>query len=950
MRQSHFAIKSNMKTFHLIQSAFLSLLAWIGLGLISLAGTMEEDFINPPPTAKPRVWWHWMGSNVSKEGITKDLEAMKAFGVSGATIFHLTSSGHGKRWVKPISNSLNPEIKYRSPAWWAMMKHAADEARRIGLELGMHNCPGWTSTGGPWITPKTSMQKVVSTHTTVNGGAMVEVKLAQPKATLGWYRDIGVVALPDVEEVPVAQAVDLSSSMDAQGNLRWQAPAGKWIVYRFGHTSTAAHCSPVPDDLKPEEKFALECDKLNAEAAAFHFRQVLEPLKQQLGDHVGTTLRHVLIDSYEAGPANWTPGFRDEFRKRRGYDPLLWLPTLSKRVIGDADLTARFAWDMKRTASELFVANTLRQGKTILHSYGLDLHLEPYGGDFDTVDASAVADVSMDEFWLGSGGKLYSGAPNIGAARAAGQRIIAAEAFTGKAADSKWTEVPSTLKADGDGAWANGINQLVLHHWVHQPLPENLKPGIGMGWWGTHFGRHQTWFEPGKAWSAYLSRSQALLQRGEAVVDLLAISTPGKSISGHISDVITDENLIHQASVRDGKIVLSSGRSYTALIIPSPLVLPAVARKIWELVDAGATAIGPRIERSPSLQDFPKADAEVSTIGIALWGNGKEPVRKVGKGSVFLLPEDAMKTLGPDFKVTPTPPSLRWCHRRDGDADLYFLTNTANKPLTFSGSFRVTGKMPEIWDSERGTQQTARSWRITKERTDVDLTLEANTSIFVVFRKLATTTQATSSPPPSVAPLTITGPWSLHFPDGPTLPMSTLASWTTSDQAAVRYFSGTARYTTTFKSPMPGAGRRLELDLGEVKEMARVSVNGIDCGVAWHAPFRVDVTKAVKPSKNSLEIDVTNTWANRLIGDEQEPEDSVHYLVDQKAFKDREGSYFVGRMLTTFPDWILKNKPRPSKRQTFFTWNYFTKDSPLHESGLLGPVSIISTLETRSTP
>ena len=915
-----------------MSSKFLSTLIFTGLSFSTFAGTLEEDFNHPPPKAKPRVWWHWMGSNVSNEGITKDLEAMKAFGISGATIFHLTSTGHGKRWVKPISNALNPKIKYRSPAWWAMMKHAADEARRIGVELGMHNCPGWTSTGGPWITPDKSMQKVVSTHTTVTGGAMVEVKLAQPKPTLGWYRDIGVVAVPAMEVAPIGQVVDLSSSVDADGHLRWQAPAGKWIVYRFGHTSTGAHCSPVPDDLKPEEKYALECDKLSAEFSAFHFQQVLEPLKQQLGVHVGTTLRHVLIDSYEAGPSNWTKDFREEFKKRRGYDPLLWLPTLSKRVIGDADQTSRFAWDMKRTASELFIANTLQQGKVILRSYGLDLHLEPYGGDFDTVDASAVADVSMDEFWLGSSGKLYSGAPNIGAARAAGQRVIAAEAFTGKAADSKWTEVPSTLKADGDGAWANGINQLVLHHWVHQPLPDHLKPGIGMGWWGTHFGRHQTWLEPGKAWMDYLSRSQALLQRGEAVSDTLSVSTVGPTIPGHPSDVITDDNLIRQASVKDGRIVLLSGRSYSALMFHNPVMLPATARKIKELVEAGATVIGPRPERSPSLQDFPKADAEVRSIGAALWG----------KGRVFLRHADAMKALGrgPDFKATPATPSLRWCHRRDGKTEIYFITNNANTPVTFCGSFRVAGKSPELWNSERGTRHPARSWRTTKERTDVDLALAANTSVFVVFHELAATNQSVAPPQSSIAPIAVAGPWSVRFPNGTSILMTALTSWTTSDQVGVQYFSGTARYTTTFESPTQSAGRRFELDLGEVKELARVRVNGIDCGVAWHAPFRVDVTKALKPGTNQLQIDVTNTWANRLIGDEQEPEDCVHYLVEQKAFKDRNGSYFVGRMLTAFPDWVLEKKPRPSKRQTFFTWNYFTKDSPLHESGLLGPVTL----------
>ena len=925
-----------MNTARTIRPILPILMLMAGFPSLAQASPLEQDFLHPPSSARPMVFWPWMGSNVGKEGITKDLEAMKAWGIGGATIFHLTSSGHGRRWVKPISNSLHPEVTYRSPAWWALMKHAADEAGRLGLTLGMHNCPGWTSTGGPWITPENSMQKVVSTSTTVTGGAIIEVKLDQPKATLGWYRDIGVVAMPESGVVSVEQVLDLGGSMDADGHLHWQAPAGKWIVYRFGHTSTGAHCSPVPDDLKPEEKFALESDKLSGEVMAFHFRQVLEPLKHELGAHLGahlgSSLRHLLIDSYEAGPANWTKHFREEFRKRRGYDPLRWLPTLSKRVIGSADQTARFAWDMKRTASELYVGNTLRQGKAILHSYGLDLHIEPYGGDFDTVAASAVVDLSMDEFWLGSGGKLYSGAPNVGAARAAGQRIVASEAFTGKAADSQWTEVPATLKADGDAAWANGINRLVLHHWTHQPMPDNFKPGMGMGWWGTHFGRHQTWFAPGKAWMDYLCRSQALLQRGGAVVDFLSVGSVIPVGAGHVTDVISDENLIREASVKDGKIMLSSGRSYAALMIPSPVALPSTARKISELVEAGAAVIGPRPERSPSLQDFPKADEEVRGISTALWG----------KGRVFPRREDALKSLGlgPDFTATPAPASLRWCHRRDGETDIYFLANLANDSVTFTGSFRVAGRTPELWDSEHGTRRPATSWRIVDERTDVNLTLESNTSVFVIFRERETATHAEPPPSPPLALVAVAGPWSVSFPNGVTLPMAELVSWATSDQPVVKYFSGTARYTTTFEAPKAEGQGRIELDLGTVKELARIRVNGIDCGVTWHTPFRVDVTKALKPGKNELEVDVTNTWANRLIGDEQEPVDCVQDLVEQKVFKNREGGYFVGRMLTEFPDWLLENQPRPTKRQAFFTWNHFTRDSPLHPSGLLGPVTL----------
>lgn len=916
------------------------------------AAALDEAFTNPPDAAKPWVWWHWMGCNISKEGITKDLEAMKAAGIGGATIFHLTSSGHGKRWVAPISNTPWPENTFRSPAWWALMEHAAAEADRLGLNLGMHNCPGWSATGGPWITPEKSMQRVVWTTTPVEGGEVTDIVLKQPKATLGWYRDIGVVAVPDSPVAPQEQVMDLGQSFSADGHLRWQAPPGKWTVYRFGHTSTGAHCSPVPEDLKPEELKALECDKLSGEVSAFHFKQVLDPLKDHLGPRLGSGMRHVLFDSYEAGDCSWTPKFREEFQKRRGYDPLPWLPTLNKQVIGSADLTARFNRDFKHTISELFVANNFLQGREMLHAQGLEMHLEPYVGPFDSMAATALPDVSMCEFWLGSKGSLLAGGKGILApARAAGQRILAAEAFTGRPGDSQWSEAPARFKTDGDAAWAQGINRLVLHHWVHQPFPDSIKPGIGMGWWGTHFGRHQTWFEPGKAWLGYLTRSQALLQQGESVSDALAVGADGNATPGNRADSITEEDFVSQASFRDGRIVLRSGRSYPALILSGPVVMPATARKVRELVESGATLIGPRMERSPSLQDFPNADAEVAAIGTALWGDGKEPGRTVGKGRVFLNGAEAMAALGlgPDFTAAPKTESVHWCHRRDEGADIYFLTNLSAEPKTFTASFRINRKLPELWDSERGSRRPARSWRIVNNRTEVDLRLEANTSVFVVFRRDEAGAPPAAPATLSEAPLPLDAPWEVSFGKGLTVKMPALASWTTLENPEMKYFSGTARYTTrvTLPSGSLGGGRFSEIDLGAVKELARVFVNGIDCGVAWHAPFRLDITKALKEGSNTIDVDVTNTWANRLIGDEQEPQDcDFRPFVQQKIFKDPGGKFFVGRLLNAFPEWMIQGKPRPSGRQAFCTWNYFTKDSPLMPAGLLGPVRIL----TSNTP
>ena len=921
--------------FHQIQVGLLVMLTSLPFHLLA-ATPLDEDFANPPAAAKPMVWWHWMGRSISKDGITKDLESMKAAGIGGATIFNLTSSVQG--YAQPFKNTPWPENAFRGPAWWALVAHAAKEADRLGLNLGMHNSPGYSGTGGPWITPEKSMKVVVWSTTPVTGGAAFSGALARPKTNLGFYREIGVVAVPQVAAgaaVAVDSIQDITAGLSAQGVLKWNAPEGNWLVYRFGYTSTGKSGHPAPEELTS----SLECDKLSAEYSRFHFQQVLEPLQEHLGPRLGSVLKHLTLDSYEAGNLNWTEDFRTEFLKRRGYDPLVWLPALNQVVVGDADRTARFAWDLKSTVSELFVQNNFRQGKALMNAAGVKMYLEPYTGPFDTVAAAAVPDMTMGEFWNPGGGGI--GRNIVGPAQAAGIHIIGAEAFTSKPMTSDWSETPAKLKVAGDGTWAGGVNQLFLHHWVHQPFGDAIKPGLGMGWWGTHFGRNQTWYEPGKAWLAYLGRSQALLQHGEPVADYLTLDEGGGTDANR-ADTIAAADLVAGASVRDGRIVLPSGRTYAFLLLPrSPLMLPVTARKLKALFASGAVLAGPRPERSPSLQDYPQADAEVAAIG-------KDIAAISSQGKWFDTPAQALAALNivADMVLVTPHLNLRYAHRQEGATDIYFVANPTESAQRGTVSLRVTGKLPELWDSMRQTICQAPAWRIKDGRTEVDLDLEPADSVFVILRH-ATAESASApavAPAPGPAPLTVDGPWTVAFGKYQTVTLPTLTSWTQAQPPAIRYFSGTAVYTNTIMltADWVGAQRPVRLDLGVVKELARVRVNGRDCGVAWKAPFWVDISHALKVGANAVEIAVTNTWANRLIGDEQEPADSTFTgPIKQPHFKDQAGKPLpVGSMLVEFPEWILKNQPRPGKRVGFCAWNYFTKDSPLLESGLLGPVSV----------
>ena len=952
------------------------------------AGSIEEDFKNPPLSAGPYVWWHWMGSNISKEGITKDLEAMKAAGIGGATIFNLTSA------EVPTKNLPFPDITYRSPKWWEMVGFATTEAQRLGLEIGMHNCVGYTATGGPWITADLSMQRVVFTVTPVEGA--FSGVLPQPKPNGGFYRDIAVLAVPDTNPVDPKAILDLSKQMDKDGNLSWTAPAGKWQVYRFGHTSTGSASGPRPEDVVE----ARESDKMSASASRFHFEQVINPLREHLGAGVGKSFRHLTMDSYEAGHQNWTPSFREDFLKRKGYDPVPWLPLLDGetinnkvtpiRILGSPDETARVQWDCADVIAQLYQENNFEQGARMMHEAGLMLQFEPYSGPFDTVAGSAIADIPMGEFWTGGAGSINGGI--VPAARAVDRKIVGAEAMTGFPVNSKYSEDPAFLKGPGDGSFAGGVNRLVYHHWVHQPFGDAIKPGIGFFAWGTHFGRNQTWAELGKAYYKYIARSQSLLQRGQGVADYLCLGFQNKPNT----DAIPRAALLRgDVRVENGQIVLPSGRRYPFLCLPEgDTMLPEVARKLKELVAEGMVVVGQKPTRSPSHSGYPACDEEVRQIGEELWGNADGQLvqeHSFGKGAVFVNYVNYLKKAGIMPPVTfagQDTKNVRAAARRDGDTEIFFVSNGSDAPCDVTPSFRVKGKLPEIWKAEDGSHGAAPVWREVAGRTEVPLHLNGKESLFVLFRNPAPdvdhpvnvepgkggeakstdwslATNAKGQPVlltsaamageivyasgkrvpfavSSVPPLPLEGAWEVSFAPGLGAPekitFPELKSWSENSDPAIKYFSGTATYRKSIKIPadFSGAGKRLMLDLGAVKNLASVKVNGIDLGVGWYPPFRLDATSALKPGTNTLEIAVANTWANRLIGDEQEPAD-VEWG-EQKP---------NGSRLVAYPDWLVKGQPRPSQgRKTFSTWNYFTKESPLLPAGLLGPVVLQVVQET----
>jgi hypothetical protein len=961
----------------------------------SSSNNLEERFLNPPTSAKPYVWWHWMGSNFSKEGITKDLEAMKESGIGGATIFNLASAVQESHY--PTLNNPWPEQTYRSPAYWDALKHAAAEAERLGLEIGLHNTVGYSTTGGPWINEERSMQRLVWSDTTVTGGKQLSLSLKKPVLvadegwgktgrTISFFKDVVVLAVPAGKpEITLNEVVNLTADFEPLKGLNWKAPAGKWTIYRIGHASTGRPPHPIPDDLLGK---VLEVDKMSVEQNTFHWDNVLNPVKEHLGEYVGKSFKHMLIDSYEAGNQNWTPAFRDEFIKRKGYDPIPWLATFSltvgtendskdRRIIGSEEQTRRFDWDYRDVISQLFFENGWKTGKQKLAEANMQLQFEPYGGPFDTPQGVALSDLPMAEFWTAGIGGIDPAVP--AAARSAGKTVVGAEAFTGRPEVSQFTEDPAFLKSSADKVFAQGINRMILHHWVHQPFDDRYQPGMGMGWWGTHFGRNQTWFEPGKAFFKYLARCQVMLQSGEQVADYICVD----KLQG-FSDLISTADFLNQnILVENGELVFPSGRIYPFIVFSDSVMLPETANKIKELVAAGATVVSPKPAKSPSLKNYPECDTELKKIADEVWGSGVQS--SYGNGFIFTKLEDAIEKAGitPDFIVekASNQDDIKIAHRTSPDAEIYFVANLSEKRQNFAVSFRISGKQPELWQAENGSISNTPVWEEKDGRTKVELNLKGTQSVFVVFRKPASTADhpvsvvvsdtnanwnvqsgkkgnavicspqsfeakvfyssgkektINTTPKPSTE---ITGNWKISFVpklDKPfEMDFPELIDFSKHSNKAVNYFAGTATYhkTVNIESGLLEKGQKIMLDLGEMNDIAEVKMNGKNLGVLWYPPYSVDITDALKKGENELEIAVTNNWANRLIGDEQEP-------ADFEWGKDRGEK--MGRAMLAYPEWFIKNEPRQSQgRKTFSIWYYYRPDSQLKPAGLVGPVKLV---------
>lgn len=899
-----------------------------------------------------------MNGVVSRDGITADLESFKRVGLGGVQLF-LVGGSEAK-----IDDPANAVL---SDSWKSLFKHAVEECARLGLQFGTHNSPGWSSTAFKTVALADSMQKVVLTETKVAGGTTFAGVLKQPETYQGWYRDIVCWAIPDEPTVSLDMAIDLSAKLGPDGSLTWTAPAGAWVIVRIGHTSMGKKNGTAPLSGQGNE-----VDKLDPAPLKAYWDTFPTEVIALAGPHAGKTFVHFEIDSYEMGYQNWTGILPAEFRRRRGYDMLPYLLAATGRTIESKDVTSRFQYDWKATAYEMFIENYYQGMQSLIHRVpGMQLLLEPYatGPDqpFESLNAGVASDLPMAEFWQKpTQWGWNTNKPVVSGAHIWDKNVIAAESFTGQPS-SAWRVDPYALKSTGDRAFCDGINKFYFHTSAHQPWKTAL-PGMTMGQWGTHFGRTQTWWEHGgPEWIRYLARSQFLLQHGKPVADLLYLAydrmTP-TPIRGFWAETIGTDAFVSRLSVKHGLLVLPNGLSYKVLILPNTGVMRAdVAAKLKELVEAGAMVVGPPPTTSPSLQDRDRADAFVNSVGRDLWSG--RYARQVLNQPI----ETAIRTFGiePDLDIVATDAMspLLWIHRRSETEDIYFVSNQTDLAAKAEISVPDKGRVPELWDADTGAREDAHHFARGGRR-HIALDLPPSGSAFIVLRRRAAGTlsvRALTPPSPDglstvsgrqllaaqngdytvtlgdgstrrIAvtgvgkPLEITTPWTLTFADkriGTDRTLAHLASWATFEDET-RYYSGTATYRTEFVVPQrPATDSAYALDLGAVQNIARVRLNGRDIGTLWKPPYRLDVTKALRDGRNILEVEVTNLWANRMIGDERFPDDLQ----------------WSGRSLLVVPDWIDTDKPRPEpRRKTFTTYKVFNGSEALLPSGLLGPVTV----------
>lgn len=940
---------------------------------------VKSNFQNPENVSGVNCWWWWLNGNVNKAAITKDLEAMKSRNFQGAMIFD--AGGHNQRGNKDIPQG----PLFGSEEWNELFVFALNEAKRLGLQLGFNIQSGW-NLGGPRVTPQYTAKQIVFSEMKISGNRNITTKLEQPTTRNDFYKDIAVLAFPlreanktkelitdldlklgyhelggsapdtrfllrndnpkqkVIEEqttyvVQKEEIIDLSSKMDIEGNLSWDAPVGEWSILRLGYTNTSSKVSTSSGDWQGNV-----LDYMSKDAFDFYWNDVVEPIFKAAGEHVGTTLKYMETDSWECGGMNWTDNFSKEFEHYRGYDLANYLPIVAGYVVNDVPTTNAFLADFRKTLGDLVAYNHYARFANYAHKYNMGIQPEsagPHAGPLDGIKNYGFSDIVMSEFWAPSPHRpmpenRFFLKQASSAAHIYGKKLVGAESFT--TIGPHWNdELWHDQKSSFDHEICAGLNRMYFHTFTCSP-PEMGLPGQEY-FAGTHINPQVTWWNQSGAFIDYMHRIQSVVQEGKFVADVLYYygdhvpnvfpykqSDPAGVMPGYDYDV-TDETILLKLQMKDGKLLVPGGVEYRVLVLPDHKVLSlAVLKKVEELLQKGACVIGYKPESTTSLVGGIKEKQQFKELSDKIWGNevAEKGERKVGNGLVawgfsardYLLAEKVPT----DFDVleNDSKTDFDYIHYTIGENDVYFVTNQTTERQKINCQFRVSELQPELWDALTGEIREAQAFIQKDGLTTVPLTLEPYGAVLVVFnRPIDKNTQGAvqSNYPDFKAVKNIDGEWKVNFdpkwggPESVTFPE--LIDWSLHADKGIKYYSGTAVYNKTFNVDFEiQTSKQYFLQLENVKDVgiAEVKINGKNKGVLWTKPFRVEISQELQKGENTLEIKIVNSWYNRVAGDQTYP--------DKKQY--------------TSTNIDLKYDYRGRPRQKI----------PLEPSGLVGPVTI----------
>ncbi len=884
---------------------------------------VKENFKTPFSKSGVNCWWWWLNGNVNKAAITKDLEAMKSRNFHGAMIFD--AGGHNQRGNKDIPTG----PLFGSDEWNELFVFAMDEAKRLGLEMGFNIQSGW-NLGGPRVTPKYTAKQITFSETKISGNKKVKLKLKLPKVRKDFYEDIAVIAIPlkasnkiesgitDLDlklgyhelggsapdtrfllsnnprddkdnknkatyAIQKGDILDLSSKMNKDGSLSWDAPQGKWSIIRFGYTCTNSHVSTSSGDWQGSV-----LDYMSTEAFDFYWNDVVESIFAAAGDHVGTTLKFMETDSWECGGMNWTDNFSEEFQNYRGYDLHNYLPIVAGYVVEDIKTSNAFLSDFRKTLGDLVAYNHYARFQEYAHKYNMGIQPEsagPHAGPMDGIKNYGFSDIVMSEFWSPS---PHRPRPNnrfflkqaSSAAHINGIKIVGAESFT--TIGPHWNdELWHDQKSAFDHEICAGLNRMYFHTFTASP-PEMGLPGQEY-FAGTHVNPQVTWWKQSGAFIDYMHRIQSVVQEGKFVADVLYYygdhvpnifpfkhADPAGVMPGFDYDV-TDETIFLQLKIKEGKIAVPGGVEYRILVLPDHKVLSmAVLEKLEKLLQEGATVLGHKPTSSVTLVGGAESKKQFSDLANKIWGEetSEKGEKNHGKGKLawgfsareYLLSEGILS----DFEVigNDSKTDFDYIHYTIGEADIYFVTNQTVERKTINCQFRISGKQPELWDAITGEIRDAKAFTQNDGLTTVPLTLEPYAAIMLVFNKeIGENKHGTSNRNYSDYKTIkdIAGEWKVNFDPkwgGPAaVTFSELTDWSQHSDEGIKYYSGTAVYNKTFDIDFePQNGEQYFLQLGSVKDVgiAEVKINGKDKGVLWTKPFRIEISDELQKGARQI--------------------------------------------------------------------------------------------------